>query len=197
MCWPEGVLLGLMLVSCSTPKDEAESTGEPMAELPAEQPADSGSAPEGPDILTAADMPAGPGIFYLTPSDGEPLIFNQGTCQHFRGSTNFRMFWRDRDRTHTYVLSIEVMSIFEEAGSFSQDDGMVRVKLQEEAPQSGAPPYTTDANQGDTTQISVAYIDEDVAWGDAVISGMHNLNSGALVSLIPTTLPIWCTDVEI
>jgi hypothetical protein len=187
-------LLVLVLCSCSTPKQEAQSTGDAGEVL---EGAGSGLAPEEPADLTASDMPTQPEAFTVSVSDGASLVFNQGTCQHYRGSTNFRMFWRDVDRSHTYVLSIEVMGIFDGAGVFDQDDGMVRLKLQEEAPRTGAPAYMSDTTLGDTTQVTIEYIDQDVAWGSSIVNGLHNLDTGSGVGITPATLPIWCADVEI
>ena len=146
---------------------------------------------------TRDDMPENPAPFTLTLSDGRSLSFDQPSCQHFRGSTNFRAFWRDGARAHNYVLTMQVMQSFAGAGTYESTTDRVDVKLQEEAPQTGAPTYWTDGELGDAASLTVAYIDEDIAWGEASVSGLHEPSGGAAVSLSPSTLPIWCPDLEI
>ena len=158
-----------------------------------------GSAVDAADAgpVTSADMPENPAPFTLTLSDGRSLPFDQPSCQHFRGSTNFRAFWRNGARSHNYVLTMQVMQSFDGVGTYENTMARVDVKLQEEAPQTGAPTYWTDGELGDTASLTVVYIDEDIAWGEASASGLHEPAGGAAVSVSPSTLPVWCPDLEI
>jgi len=151
----------------------------------------------GDDPASRADMPPDPAPFSLSLSDGRTLSFDQSSCQHFRGSTNFRAFWRDSARSHQYVLTLQVMQTFSGAGTYENATDRVDVKLQEEAPQTGAPTYWTDQELGDLASITVDYIDEDVAWGQASVSGLREPAGGTAVAINPTVLPIWCADLEI
>ena len=188
------LFLGLVF-GCGTKEDEpsaGDSGGENNADAGAgDSDADGGAPP------VRGDMPVDPSPFDLVLSDGSTLSFDQPSCQHYRGSSNFRSFWRDSARSHNYVLTMQVMQTFDGAGSYDNTSGRVDVKLQEEAPQTGAPTYWTDADQGDTVSLTVTYIDEDVAWGEAAVSGLHDPSAGTAVSLTPDTLPIWCPDLEI
>ena len=158
-----------------------------------------GSAVDAADAgpVTSADMPENPAPFTLTLSDGQSLPFDQPSCQHFRGSTNFRAFWRNGARSHNYVLTMQVMQSFDGVGTYENTMDRVDVKLQEEAPQTGAPTYWTDGELGDTASLTVVYIDEEIAWGEASVSGLHEPAGGAAVSVSPSTLPVWCPDLEI
>jgi hypothetical protein len=177
-------------------KEESSDSGDSVGVDTGAEAADDADADDGGPPVNG-DMPENPGPFELILTGGTTLPFDQPTCQHFRGSTNFRAFWRDSARSHNYVLTMQVMQTFEGAGTYESSAHRVDVKLQEEAPMTGAPTYWTNGDAGDTATVTVTYIDEDVAWGEAAISGMHDAASGEAVSVTPSTLPIWCPDVEI
>ena len=188
-------LIMMGLLGCGTKDAEPASTDSGSDDTAAST-ADTPDADDaGP--ATREDMPENPAPFTLTLSDGRSLTFDQPSCQHFRGSTNFRAFWRDGARAHNYVLTMQVMQSFDGVGTYESTTGRVDVKLQEEAPQTGAPTYWTDGELGDTASLTVAYIDEDVAWGEASVSGLHDPAGGTAVSVSPSALPVWCPDLEI
>ena len=185
-----------LAIGCGT-KDTPSESGSPSGsdsgapgDLDGGAPDDDGG-PIGPE-----DFPDDPSPFELLLSDGSILNFDLPTCQHFRGSTNFRAFWRDAARSHTYVLTMQVMQTFDGAATYSSADHRVEVKLLEEAPRTGAPTYWTDSSLGDTASLSLDYIDDDLAWGEMEVSGLHNAESSAAIAINPTTLPIWCPEME-
>ncbi|MGB0637913.1 MAG: hypothetical protein ACPGTU_01190 [Myxococcota bacterium] len=189
------VLFILVGVGCTEP--EKESSDDSGSELIEE--GDSGSGVDTNDDDDNGSMPPNPGPFTIDlvhETLTQSLNFDLPTCQHFRGSTNFRAFWRDEARSHTYVLTMQVMSTFAGAGTYSSADHRVDFKLLEEAPMTGAPTYYTDSAAGDATEIEVTHIDEEVAWGSATITGLHTTD-GFSVTMSPTTVSIWCPDVEI
>jgi len=188
-------LLLMGMLGCETNNDEPAKADSGRGDT-ADSATDAADA-DGSGPATSADMPENPAPFTLTLSDGRSLTFDQPSCQHFRGSTNFRAFWRDGARSHNYVLTVQVMQSFNGAGTYESTMERVDVKLQEEAPQTGAPTYWTDGDQGDTASLTVVYIDEDVAWGEASVSGFHEPSGGAAVSVSPSTIPVWCPDMEI
>ncbi len=190
-CW---LFLGLVC-GCGDKEDPSDS-GDSGGDDTAAEVADDADADDGGPPVNG-DMPENPGPFELVLSGGTTLLFDQPTCQHFRGSTNFRAFWRDSARSHNYVLTMQVMQTFEGAGTYTSDAHRVDVKLQEEAPRTGAPTYWTNSDSGDTSSLTVTYIDEDVAWGEAEVSGMHDAAEGTAIDVTPSILPIWCPDVEI
>jgi hypothetical protein len=148
--------------------------------------------------LTPEDMPANPGSFTVTFSDGNSLEFDLPSCSYYRGSSNFRMFWRNEARTHVYVMIIEAMSLFDGVGSYSSNDGTVRVKLQQEAGgSSGASAYKADGSDGGEVIVTVDYLDEDIAWGGVSITSMHDTTRDVPVTVTPTTFPVWCSDLAI
>jgi hypothetical protein len=148
--------------------------------------------------LTSEDMPANPSPFTVNFSDGNSLEFDLPSCSHYRGSSNFRMFWRNEARTHVYVMIIEAMSLFDGVGSYSSNDGTVRVKLQQEAGGTGgASAYKADGTDGGEVIVTVDYLDEDIAWGEASITSIHDTTQDVPVTVTPTTFPIWCSDLAI
>jgi hypothetical protein len=92
---------------------------------------------------------------------------------------------------------MQVMQTFDGAGTYGSADHRVEVKLLEESPRTGAPTYWTDSSGGDTSAIEVTYIDDDLAWGETTLSGLHDAGSGAAIAVSPNTLPVWCPDIEI
>jgi hypothetical protein len=189
------VLAMLVGVACTaTEKDSSEDSGAEGSAA-----GDSGSEGDSVDGDDDDSMPPNPGLFTIElvhETLTQSLNFDLPTCQHFRGSTNFRAFWRDEARTHTYVLTMQVMSTFNGAGTYSSADHRVDFKLLEEAPMTGVPTYFTDSEAGDATEIDVTYIDEEVAWGSATITGLHTTD-GFSVEMTPSIVSIWCPDIEI
>jgi hypothetical protein len=188
-----------LLLSCggkeSTDTDTAESDTD--TDTDADTDTDTDTDTDADTDTGTSEMPEDPSPFTVTLSDGRSLTFDKPSCQHFRGSTNFRMFWREEARTHTYVLTMQVMSTFEGPGVYDSSEHSVQVKLQEEAPRTGAPYYWTDSSEGDTASVEVVYLDDEVAWGSGSASSMHNTTTGERLTLTPAELPIWCPDVEI
>ena len=156
-----------------------------------------GGAPDDDGVVDSGDFPTDPSPFSISLSDGSNLNFNLPSCQHFRGSTNFRAFWRDSERSHTYVLTMQIMQTFEGAGTYGSAEHRVEIKLLEESPRTGAPTYWTDSSLGDTTTIDVTYIDDERAWGETTVSGLHDAASSAAIAVMPGTLPVWCPEMEI
>jgi len=192
----------MLLLACgdkSTTTSDTADTGSDQA-LPGDPnspESDTGDGDNEDTGETDSEMPENPAPFTVSLSDGREITFDLPSCQHFRGSPNFRMFWRDSAQSHTYVLTMQVMSTFDGAGVYASDSHNVQVKLQEEAPVTGAPYYATDGEQGDTVSLEVVYIDEEIAWGSATASTIHSNATTDPLTITPSSLPIWCPDVEI
>jgi hypothetical protein len=190
--------LALALALGCGAKDTSSESGSPTNhDSGASEDSDGGAPDEDGGPVGSEDFPSNPGPFSISLSDGSNLNFDLPSCQHFRGSTNFRAFWRDYERSHNYVLTIQVMQTFDGAGTYSSTDHRAEVRLLEESPSTGVPTYWTDSSGGDTTAIQVIYIDDERAWGEATVSGLHDAGSGAPIALSPNTLPIWCPEIEI
>ena len=197
----------MSLFACGAKEDEAEaedsaiwSSGSPDEP----NPLDEGTADAGADDETesggagSGDLPEKPAPFTVRLSDGTSLVFDLPTCSHYRGSRNFRTFWRKEDRAHVYVLIMEVMGIFDGAGSYSSTVGTVQVKLQQEAGGDGTgSSYNTGPLEEAEVVVTIDHLDEDVAWGSASLTAMWNRTEEAEVSVTPSTLPIWCADLAI
>ena len=153
--------------------------------------ADGGQGGEG-------EMPAKPAPFTVSMSDGNQLEFDMPTCSHYRGSSNFRTFWRKEDRAHVYVLIMEVMGSFAGSGAYSSTEGTVRVKMQQEAGGDGTgSSYNTSDVEDSEVVLTIDHLDEDVAWGAVSLTAMWNRTQEVQVTVTPTTLPIWCDDLAI
>ena len=57
--------------------------------------------------------------------------------------------------------------------------------------------YKADGSEGGEVVLTVDYLDEDVAWGSATISAIHDTTQDVPVTVTPTTFPIWCSDLAI
>ncbi|MFZ5479007.1 MAG: hypothetical protein ACOZNI_19710 [Myxococcota bacterium] len=141
------------------------------------------------DTGIPSDFPADPSPFTVTVTGDirEDLLFDQPTCIHERGQ--FRMFWRNSSDQHEFVLIAEVLQEFAGAGSYDQTHPRAAVKLQEEAGGSLSYFYT-DAAEGDTFVIAIAFANETVGWGELEVSSLSG--GGASASLSPQPIPIWC-----
>ena len=188
--------------SNDTGSDDGSSGGEGtgQAEGGENGEGNEGGSDTGPTSDT--DIPDDPSPFTLTVSGAydEDLVFDSPSCTWPYGSANFRVFWRNGNGDHVFVLVAELLGSFEGAGTYNETDHGARVKLQEEAGGSGGY-YALDADQGDTTSITVDYAayddleDAGIAWGEFTVSGMHD-SSGGQVQLSPNTVPIWCPTVN-
>lgn len=177
----------LLLVGCTDPEDD-DRGHRPRDRDTA---ADTGGGDDTDTALTADDMPADPSPFTVTTAGdmSGSLAFDLPSCTA-QGS-NFRMFWRNAAVSHTFVLVAEVLGIYMGADTYTEAEGRVDVKLQEEAGGEGR--YFGSA-EGDSVSITVLWDDEGVAWGEFTVSGLGG--SDGTITLSPQPLPIWCDEVE-
>ena len=201
-------VVSLSVLACGAKEEEDDadySSGWPSASqeeprsLDDEDDDATGDAGSGEgDTNTPSDMPAKPAPFTVSVSDGTSLEFDLPTCSHYRGSSNFRTFWRKEDRAHVYVMIMEVMGTFDGAGSYSSNLGTVRVKMQQEAGGDGTgSSYNTGDVEDSEVVLTIDHLDEEVAWGSASLTAMWNRTQEIEVTVTPTTLPIWCEDLAI
>ncbi len=155
------------------------------------EPPDTGPDTEdtGPDL---GDMPDDPAPFEITISgtDNETIVFDSPTCYYPVGSSNLRVFWRSGSGAHAWVLLAELLGDFEGPGTYDASNAAPRAKLQEEAGGEGRY-YQAEATLGDTVSITVEQLEEDRAWGEYEVSGMHDTEGGS-ITLSPMPVPIWC-----
>ncbi len=195
------------LLACGAKEAETESEDSAIwssasqnEPTPLDENADDGGTDDGTESGggVSGGMPDKPAPFTVRLSDGTSLEFDLPTCSHYRGSSNFRTFWRKEDRTHVYVLIMEVMGIFEGAGAYSSTMGTVQIKMQQEAGGDGTgSSYNTGPLEEAEVVLTIDHLDEEVAWGSASLTAMWNRTEEAQVSVTPTTLPIWCADLAI
>ena len=195
------------LLACGAKEAETESEDSAIwssasqnEPTPLDENADDGGTDDGTESGggVSGGMPDKPAPFTVRLSDGTSLEFDLPTCSHYRGSSNFRTFWRKEDRTHVYVLIMEVMGIFEGAGAYSSTMGTVQIKMQQEAGGDGTgSSYNTGPLEEAEVVLTIDHLDEEVAWGSASLTAMWNRTEEAQVTVTPTTLPIWCADLAI
>ena len=195
------------LLACGAKEAETESEDSAIwssasqnEPTPLDENADDGGTDDGTESGggVSGGMPDKPAPFTVRLSDGTSLEFDLPTCSHYRGSSNFRTFWRKEDRTHVYVLIMEVMGIFEGAGAYSSTMGTVQIKMQQEAGGDGTgSSYNTGTLEEAEVVLTIDQLDEEVAWGSASLTAMWNRTEEAQVTVTPTTLPIWCADLAI
>lgn len=151
----------------------------------------------GGDDSSASTLPDDPTPFTLTVSGdySDTLVFDDPECTWTSDATNFRAFWRNAAREHVFVLAADILGPFTGPGTYTQDDAITRVKLQEEAGSSGPPEYfESDADQGDTVSVTVTSVDDAQAWGEFTFSGLHS-DTGA-ITVTPVPVPIWCPTMN-
>ena len=203
MCFSLALLV--LTAGCGAKEDDQEtndSAGWPSSSQSAPTPLDDGTADAGDESGSGGggpgDMPAKPAPFTVSVSDGTSLVFDLPACSHYRGSRNFRTFWRNGDRSHVYVLIMEVMGIFDGAGEYTSTAGAVQVKMQQEAGGDGTgSSYSTGALEASEVVLTIDHLDEEVAWGSASLTAMWNRTEEMEVTVSPTSLPIWCDDLAI
>ena len=197
--------VSLSVLSCGekdTEDEPVDTAGWQSASQDEPTPLDGGDDGEsgngGDDAGETGGMPDKPAPFTVSLSDGTALEFDLPTCSHYRGSSNFRTFWRKEDRSHVYVLIMEVMGSFDGAGTYSSTAGTVRVKMQQEVGGDGTgSSYNTGDVEDSEVVLTIDHLDEDVAWGSASLTAMWNRTQEIVVTVAPTTLPIWCEDLAI
>jgi hypothetical protein len=175
-------LLGLALGAC-TPKDDSNNGGD-----------DTG--PDTSPPVDTSDFPDDPAPFDVQVSGAYEgtLTFDEPDCYYPTGSSNLRVFWRNADGAHAFFLLVELLGDFQGAGSYDGGNSDPRARLQEEAGGTGNT-FASDSGLGDTVTFLVEQLEEDRAWGEFTISGMHDGQGGA-ITLSPSTLPIWCPVLE-
>ena len=141
------------------------------------------------------EFPEDPGPLTLTVSGAYTgtLVFDQPSCTWLDTAPNFRAFWRNEAREHVFVLVADILSVFDGPGTYTEADGSVRIKLQEEAGGTGYY-FGTDTTAGDTVSITVTGVTEEHAWGEFSASALHN--SAEEITFSPQPFPIWCPTMN-
>ena len=95
-------------------------------------------------------------------------------------------------------MILETMRFFEDAGTYSSNEGSVAVKLQQEAGGSGGGSSYTSTEVADAEVVmSIDYLDEELAWGEVSVGTLWNRTQELSVTVTPTTIPVWCNDLAI
>jgi hypothetical protein len=147
------------------------------------------------DTNSDTDLPPDPRPLTIAVHGGYEgsLVFDQPDCTAVTGAPQFRAFWRNGSGAHVFVLIAEVIGPYDGPGEYTQDQSIVRAKLQEEAGGNGNF-FATDTTQGDTVTIDVDQVTDTEAWGSFTVGGMHG-DAGA-ITIDPTTIPIWCPELN-
>lgn len=144
---------------------------------------------------TGPQYPENPSPFTITVSGvyQQTLIFDEPDCSSPTGSSNMRMFWRNKNDAHVFVLVTEVMGDFTGEGVYSSADVRANVKLQEEAGGSG---LYFGSNTDSNITIDYDFYDEENNFisGTATVDTLSG-NDGD-ITISPTPYPLWCDDIE-
>ena len=169
----------LFLFACAQPKTDSASTDS--------------SNPSDTAGDTAVENPADPSPFTITLSGGasETLIFDKPSCASPTGSTNMRMFWRNKSGSHVFVLLAEILGDFNGVGTYTSPEQRVNIKLQEEAGGQGRYFASNDSSQ---VVITYEISDENFIFGEASANALYN--NDLEITLSPSTFPIWCDNIE-
>ena len=155
-----------LFLACVSSKDADTSTDTPEDTGP----------PENPSPLTITVS----GAYQQT------LVFDEPDCSSPVGSSNMRMFWRNQNGEHVFVLVTEILGDFTGEGVYSSDDVRANIKLQEEAGGSGLY-FGTNANS--TSIIEYDFYDEENNFisGNATVDTLSG-NDGD-ITISPNTSP--------
>ena len=145
------------------------------------------------DTVDTGGFPADPTPFTINISGvaNQSLLFDEPSCLKPTGSSNLRIFWRNSQDQHVFVLKIEMLGSYTGVGSY--DSSTARATLQEEAGGSGLY-FTADSNAGDTVDVVIEGDEDAQIWGSASIPSLHDI-TGEGINLDPSTLPVWCPEV--
>ena len=137
--------------------------------------------------------PSDPSPFTISISGAatETLVFDDPTCASPTGSTNMRMFWRNKSDAHVFVLLAEILGDFNGAGTYTNPEFRANIKLQEEAGGQARYFASTDASQ---VEITYEIADENFIYGSATALKLYNGEEELNVS--PNSFPIWCDNIE-
>lgn len=142
---------------------------------------------------TAISLPSNPSPFTLEISGAQnrSLVFDEPTCSSPTGSSNMRMFWRNKNDAHVFVLVTEILGGFDGVGSYSPPDFRANIKLQEEAGGEGL--YYGSSN---TSGVEITYdiYEENFISGSATATSLEG-NDGS-ITISPPPYPLWCDNIE-
>ena len=167
-----------LLLACNGTKTDTADTMNP---------ADTGVAD------TAETYPENPAPFTISTSGvmSQNLIFDEPSCSSPTGSTNMRMFWRNKNDAHVFVLVTEILGDFDGVGTYTSPEFRANIKLQEEAGGSGLYFASTDASN---TVIEYELYEDQFAFGSAQIDSLEG--SDGSISITPSSFPLWCDMIE-
>ena len=177
-------LLATLACSSSKSLDSAQDTAASSDTSDTTDPNDTGDT---------GGFPANPSPFTIEVSGvaNQSLIFDEPSCLKPAGSSNLRIFWRNSQDQHVFVLKIEMLGTYTGVGSY--DSTTARATLQEEAGGSGLY-FTADSTAGDTVDVVIEGDEDSTIWGSATIPSLRD-TTGAAINLAPSTLPVWCPEV--
>jgi hypothetical protein len=173
----------ILLFACptGTPPDDDDS--------PADDDDSGGDDDTAGDDDTTGQLPETPFPFGLTiaGAENQTLSFTSATCTHYGGSSDFRVRMITDD---SWLMTMQVVGQYVGAGGYDAATG-ARASLQQNVAQ--APVYDTQTG-GSTVTFTIAYEDADIAYGVVEVSTLTSAQTGA-ITLSPTEIPIWCSDV--
>ena len=150
--------------------------------------------PEDTNISDTGDVyPSNPAPFTIEISGvmSQSLVFDEPSCSSPTGSTNMRMFWRNKNDAHVFVLVTEILGDFDGVGTYTSPAFRANIKLQEEAGGSARYFASTDASN---TEIEYTIYEDQFAFGQAQVDSLEGTDGS--ISINPSSFPLWCDIIE-
>ena len=150
--------------------------------------------PDDTSIADTADAyPDNPAPFTLSVSGAmsQDLIFDEPSCSSPTGSTNMRMFWRNKNDAHVFVLVTEILGDFDGVGTYTSPEFRANIKLQEEAGGSARYFASTDSSNA---IIEYEIYEDQFAFGKAQLDSLDGADGS--ISINPSSFPLWCDVIE-
>jgi len=144
-------------------------------------------------VDTGDGYPDNPAPFTLSISGAmsQSLVFDEPSCSSPTGSTNMRMFWRNRSNAHVFVLVTEILGDFDGVGTYTSPEYRANIKLQEEA--GGSARYF-GSTEDSAVRIEYEMYEDQFAFGQAQLTSLEG--SDGSISLSPSSYSLWCDSIE-
>ena len=169
----------ILFLACTSSKDVDTSQ-----ELPTDTNTQEDTGPQYPQNPSPLTITVS-GVYQQT------LIFDEPACSSPAGSSNMRMFWRNKNDAHVFVLVTEILGDFDGEGVYSSADVRANIKLQEEAGGSG---LFFGSNTSSNVVIEYDLYEDNFISGSATIDTLSS-NDGE-ITISPSTYPLWCDNIE-
>jgi hypothetical protein len=178
-------MLWITLFACSSSKSTLDTSDSALV--------DTNDTDDTQDTNDSGSFPEDPGPFSIDLSGvyTQTLVFDEPSCLKPAGSSNLRIFWRNSQDQHVFVLKLELLGNYTGVGTYETNEA--RATLQEEAGGSGLY-FTANTDLGDMVDLQILGDEDGHIWGEGNTPSMHDVNEAEII-FSPSLVPVWCDEV--